>query len=139
MKETFAFQITVLYRKFLSYTTEELKKLGLCFGQMPLIRYVGKHPACTQAELTRNLRLDWGYSQRSIAKLAENGFMNKEAGKVKSGNCLTLTEKGAKAFEVCHEVFDTWDSLQLNKLTSDERENLFLLLHKMTAEGKESE
>ena len=139
MRNTFAFQITVLYREFLAYTTAELKKLGLNFGQMPLILYVGKHPNCTQAELTKALRLDWGYSQRSIAKLVESGFMNKVADKIKSGNCLNLTEKGEHAFAVCHEVFASWDSLHLNKLTSDEKETLFLLLNKMRAEGKESE
>ena len=139
MKETFAFQITVFYREFLAYTTAELKKLGLSFGQMPLILYVGKHPDCTQAELTKALRLDWGYSQRSIAKLAKSGFMNKEPDKIKSGNCLILTEKGEHAFAVCHDVFASWDSLHLSKLTSDEKEALFLLLNKIKAEGKESE
>ena len=139
MRETFAFQITVLYRDFLAFTTEELKKLGLSFGQMPLILYVGKHSCCTQADLTKALRLDWGYSQRSIAKLVDNGFMKKEPDQEKAGNCLTLTGKGADAFDVCHEVFGTWDRSHLNGLNAEEKETLFLLLQKMTAEGKESE
>ena len=60
MKETLAFHIAALYRQFLAYTTEELKKAGLSFGQMPLIIYTGKHPGCTQADMTKMLRLDWG-------------------------------------------------------------------------------
>ena len=60
MKETLAFHIAALYRQFLAYTTEELKKAGLNFGQMPLIIYTGKHPGCTQADMTKMLRLDWG-------------------------------------------------------------------------------
>ena len=138
MRNTFAFQITVLYREFLAYTTAELKKLGLSFGQMPLILYVGKHPDCTQAELTRALRLDWGYSQRSIAKLVESGFMNKVADKIKPGNCLNLTEKGESAFAACHEVFPSWDRLHADRITSEEKETLLLLLHKLTAEREES-
>ena len=78
MKDTFAFQVLVLYREFLAYTKKELKALGLSFGQMPLIVYAGKHPGCMQADLTRALQLDWGYSQRSVGKLVETGFMTKE-------------------------------------------------------------
>ena len=59
MKDTFAFQVLVLYREFLAYTKKELKALGLSFGQMPLIVYAGKHPGCMQADLTRALQLDW--------------------------------------------------------------------------------
>ena len=138
MKETLAFQIAALYRDFLSYTTETLKKLGLNFGQMPLILYVGKHPGCTQAVLTKTLKLDWGYSQRSTMKLVDAGFLRKEPDRIKSGNCLYLTEKGQNAFVVCHQVFGSWDGLHGEKLTSEEKENLLLLLNKMTAERKES-
>ena len=130
MRNTVEFQITVLYRDFLACTTEALKKLGLNFGQMPLILYVGKHPDCNQADLTRNLKLDWGYSQRSIVKLVDGGFMNREPDK--SGNRLHLTEKGETAFAVCHEVFGSWDSIHTDKLTAQEKETLFLLLSKLT-------
>ena len=136
MRDTAAFHITALYRDFLSYTEEELKKLGLRFGQMPLILYVGKHPDCTQADLTRDLRLDWGYSQRSVEKLVQNGFMKKEA--EKSVNHLRLTEEGDNAFEVCHGVFAAWDLANTDMLTSEEKETLLLLLQKMTAEGKKA-
>ena len=138
MKETLAFQITILYRDFLSYTTDELKKLGLNFGQMPLILYIGKHPDCTQAELTKALKLDWGYSQRSVAKLAESGFLKKEPDREKSGNHLKLTETGLEAFQVCHRVFGFWDETHMLRLTAEEKETLLLLLRKMTAEEKES-
>ena len=67
MEDTMAFASVLLYRQFLSYCTEELKKLGLNFGQLPFLLHVGKHPDCTQAELTRYLRIDWGYCQRSVA------------------------------------------------------------------------
>lgn len=138
MRDTLAFQITALYRDFLAYTGDALKKLGLNFGQMPLILYAGKHPGCTQAELTRALKLDWGYSQRSVAKLVESGFMKKQQDREKSGNRLHLTEMGKAAFDVCHRVFGDWDGIHTEGLTSEEKETLLLLLRKMTADGKES-
>ena len=124
MKETLAFQIVVLYREFLAYTTKKLKILGLNFGQMPLIVYVGKHPGCTQADLTKALRLDWGYSQRSIAKLADSGFMTKEHRKECSCYCLNLTEKGSQAFDVCHKVFQEWDQMKTKNFSDDQKKEI---------------
>ena len=122
MKETLAFQIVVLYREFLAYTTRKLKALGLNSGQMPLIVYVGKHPGCTQADLTKALRLDWGYSQRSIAKLADSGFMTKERQEECSCYCLNLTGSGYQAFDVCHKVFEEWDQMKMKNF-SDVQKN----------------
>lgn len=138
MKETLAFHIMALYRDFLAYTTKELKEQGLSFGQMPLILYTGKHPGCTQAELKQRLNLDWGYSQRSVAKLASAGFIEKKYDEQKSGNCLTLTEKGEAVFFKSHEVFASWDQSKTGNLTAEEKENLLYLLTKLTITRKES-
>ena len=63
MTQTFAYYATVFYRRFAAYTGARLQELGLNFGALFLILYVGKHPGCSQAELTAALGLDWGYSQ----------------------------------------------------------------------------
>ena len=132
MKETMSFHIAALYREFLAYTTEELKKLGLSFGQMPFIIYVGKHPGCTQAEMTRNLKLDWGYSQRSVTKLVNSGFIEKEFDDKKAGNCLELTALGSRAFDVSHKVFNSWDELKTGGLSPEEKTTLVNLLSKIS-------
>ncbi len=134
MKETLAFQIVALYRDFLTYTTNELKKLGLNFGQIPLILYVGKHPDCMQADLTKALNLDWGYSQRSIAKLVDTGFMTKAYKEKKSCNCLHLTENGKQAFDVCHSVFNAWDKIKLQDFSEEEKANILTLLKQIHAQ-----
>ena len=138
MKETISFHIMALYRDFLSYTTKSLKDLGVSFGQMPLILYVGKHSGCSQADLTRNLHLDWGYSQRSITKLSDLGFIRKEYDEKQSCNCLTLTESGMTVFDTSHTVFQSWDQLKTNKLSADEKETLIFLLSKLSTDIKES-
>ena len=130
MKDTLAFQIIVLYREFVAYTTTELKKLGLNFGQIPLVVYIGKHPGCTQADLTKALNLDWGYSQRSISKLADAEFIIKEHDEKKSCNFLNLIEKGKQAFALCHEVFDSWDEIKLKDFSEDNKKALISSLKK---------
>ena len=134
MFNTLAYHSSVLYRDFTSYTSEKLENMGLHFGLLFFLIYVGKHPGATPSDLTAALRLDWGHSQRCITKLVENGFLTKE----KAGRCyrLDLTDKGREAFEISHQVFFDWDEKRLAVLTGEERETLFALLRKLNP-GKE--
>ena len=133
MKETLAFQIVILYREFLAYTTKELKALGLNFGQMPLVVYAGKYPGCTQADLTKALRLDWGYSQRSISKLVDSGFMTKEQKEGAGCYYLNLTDKGNQAFDECHKVFREWDQIKMKNFSDSEKREMIELLKKIVS------
>lgn len=135
MEGTMAYYLTYLYKDFLAYTTKELKDLGLNYGQLPFILYIGKHPDCTQAELTKVLQMDWGHSQRSITRLVEEGFLFKHHMENKDRKChLLLTEKGERAFAVSHEVFTSWDQEQCKELDPEEKETLIRLLQKITSE-----
>ena len=128
MFQTLAYYATAFHRSFVNYTTAKLQTLGINFGSLFLVIYVGKHPGCTQTQLTSDLNLDWGYSQRSVTKLVEEGFLTRE----KSGRCyhLNLSDKGQQAFEVSHQVFFDWDEQVLSALSLQEREQLFTLLAK---------
>ena len=130
MFQTLAYYSTVFHRSFTAYTTRRLQQLGLNFGSLFPVIYVGKHPGCTQSELTETLGLDWGYSQRSITRLVEEGFLTRE----KSGRAyhLDLSPKGQEAFQVSHQVFFDWDKQALAALDGAEREQLFALLAKAT-------
>ena len=138
MKDTLAFQISVLYRDFLGYTTARLKELGLSFGQVPLVVYTGKHPGCPQADLTRALRLDWGYCQRSIGRLAEGGFLTKAYDSGAACNRLTLTPRGEEAFRLCHQVFRSWDEQALAGFSPEETRTLLALLDRLAPEEWEA-
>ena len=128
MFHTLAYYATVLHRAFTSYTTQRLQTLGLHFGSLFLVIYVGKHPGYTQAQLTQDLKLDWGYSQRSITRLVEEGFLIR----TKSGRsyCLTLSETGEEAFQVSHQVFFDWDREVLGALSDEEQAQILSLLSK---------
>ena len=130
MFHTLAYHTTVSYRDFTAYTSARLQQLGLNFGSLFLVIYVGKHPDCTQAELTGALGLDWGYSQRSITKLVEDGFLLRE----KRGRAyhLDLSEKGQDAFAIGHQVFFDWDQENLSCLDETEQTQLLALLEKIT-------
>ena len=136
MFQTLAYYATVFHRSFTAYTSRHLQALGLNFGSLFPVIYVGKHPGCTQAELTAALGLDWGYSQRSITKLVEEGFLTRE----KKGRAyhLDLSPKGQQAFQVSHQVFFDWDEQALAALDKEERAQLFALLAKATTKEARS-
>ena len=127
--ETLAYYVTHLYKDFLAHTSEQLQTLGLNFGSLPFIIYVGKNPGCTTADLINDLHMDWGYAQRSITKLVQDSFMTKEK-QIKGTRAynLNLTAKGKEAFETSHEVFFSWDNAQMIDLNEDERVHLLEML-----------
>ena len=129
MVNTLAYYFTVLSRSFAAYTARILEQLGLSQGLLYLVLYVGRHPGCTQSELTSALGLDWGYCQRSTLRLVEDGFFLRE----KQGRAyrLTLSEKGMQAFETSHQVFFDWDNEILQTLSEQERTQLLTLLAKV--------
>mgnify|MGYP002801200203 FL=1 len=136
MFQTLAYYATMCHRSFVGYTTARLQMLGLSFGSLFPVIYVGKHPGCTQAELTAALGLDWGYSQRSVTRLVEEGFLTRE----KSGRAyhLNLSAKGQEAFQVSHQVFFDWDREAMASLSETEREQLLSLLAKATKKEVDS-
>ena len=138
MKDTLAFQMLVLYRDFFKYSKEELKEVGLNFGQIPLLLYIGKHPGCTQAKLTEALRLDWGHSQRSVKKLADDGFLTKVLDPKLSCNVLELTKRGLEANEEVRQMFFRWDQIKRDELSKEEEEVLLSILGKMAKRREES-
>lgn len=129
MVNTLAYYSTVLSRSFSAYAAHALEQIGLSQGLLYPLLYVGRHPGCTQSELTGALGLDWGYCQRSTLRLVEDGFFLRE----KQGRAyrLTLSEKGIQAFDISHRVFFDWDNDMLQSLSEEERAQLLTLLAKV--------
>lgn len=127
-QKTVSYYVTMLYRCFSAYTGEQLQKVGLNFGLLFFIVYIGKCPGCTPSELTKALEMDWGHSQRCLERLTADGFITKE----KSGRCyhLNLTERGQQAFATAHQVFFDWDDTYFSNLTTQEKDQLLALLQK---------
>lgn len=139
MEQTLSYYSTAFYRDFSAYTAEKLQELGLNYGALFFVIYVGKHPGCTPSELTKTLGLDWGHSQRSIEKLVRGGFLTKErSGGNRRTYQLALTELGGRAFQVSRQVFSDWDQEKLGVLSEDERTQLLRLLKKVAGQARES-
>ena len=65
--------ILTLHRRFAAYTTQRLQELGLSFGMMYFVIYVGKHPDCIWTGATPSAaspswpRMDFSPKKRAAA------------------------------------------------------------------------
>lgn len=59
-QKTLSYYIAMPYRSFADFTGDKLQEVGLNFGLLFFIVYIGKKPNCTPSELTKALSLDWG-------------------------------------------------------------------------------
>ena len=129
MFRTLSYYSSIFYKDFVNYTSQELQTLGLNYGSLFFLIYIGKNPDCTPSELTKALQVDWGHSQRSITKLEETGFLTRETSD--RSYHLNLTPKGLEAFQLSHQVFFDWDEANLQCLTDTEYKELLKLLQKV--------
>ena len=129
MFRTLSYYSSIFYKDFVNYTSQELQTLGLNYGSLFFLIYIGKNPDCTPSELTKALQVDWGHSQRSITKLEESGFLTRE--KSDRSYHLNLTPQGLEAFQLSHQVFFDWDEANLQCLTDTEYKELLKLLQKV--------
>lgn len=132
MQDSLAFFALMLEKDFATFCNRRLQEVGMTQGLLYFILYIGKHPCCGMGDMTRELRMDWGHTQRSVDKLVQDGFVHKQKNEQdKRAYHLTLTSKGENAFSVSHQVFFDWDAGILQELSTKEKNHLFTLLEKL--------
>lgn len=132
MTESFAFYVSVLRKYFTQYCTEKLAEINVTYGQLFILIFVGKKETCSPKEISLALKLDAGHLNRTLSKLIENGLLKqKKSSKDKRANIISLTPKGREAFEMSHNLFWEWDSVILNPLSDNEKQNLMELMKKI--------
>ena len=134
MYQTLAYYVTLLRKDFANYCNEKLAAEGLSQGQLYFILYIGRHANCSPKELTQALHMDAGHTTRTLAKLAQDGFLVQEKSKADArAHTLSLTDKGEAAFRMSHELFAQWDEQALCPLAPEEQTTLVTLLSKLVS------
>lgn len=134
MNQTLAYYVTVLRKDFTEYCNRKLAEQGLLQGQLYFILYVGKHPDCSPKELSQALHMDAGHTTRTLAKLAQDGFLVQEKNKEdRRAHILRLTEKGETAFRMSYELFVQWDAEVLQSLSVEEKTALMAILSNLVS------
>lgn len=133
--DSFAAQVSMLRRQFVGYCTQELAQVGVTYGQVYILICIGKRGACSPKVIGQVLGLDGGHLNRTLAKLAEGGFVVQEPDpRDRRARVVRLTPRGEAVFQLSHEVFHRWDQEVLAPLSGQEREQLMGYLTKLNRE-----
>lgn len=132
-----SYDVDRLHRDVSFFCGEPLRKEGISVGLMYFILYVCKHPGCTPGQLARELALDRAYVLRTVNKLVEKGFLNRNDHPTDGrATVLFATPKGQEIFALGRELLRRWDQEMLSCITEQEKEQLFALLDKLQRKGR---
>lgn len=131
--ESFAFYISVLRKNFTQYCLEKLSEVGVTYGQLYIIIYLGKKGQCSPMEISKSLSLDAGHLTRTLSKLMKNDLINQTKNMSdRRANIVSLTEKGMQIFEMSHNLFYQWDEMILSSMDESDRQKLMEFMKKIT-------
>lgn len=137
--DSLSFYISFLRKNFTEFCSEKLSEIGVTYGQVFIIIYIGKNEACSPKDISKALNLDAGHLNRTLSKLIENDFiLQKKNENDKRANIVTLTSKGQEIFKRSYSLFDEWDDIVLSSFTNDEKEQLMTLIKKVAFSQREN-
>lgn len=132
MKLSIAMRITLLRRNLVACCTPHLQARGVSTGLLYYVLYVGRNPGCTASEAGRFLQMDAGYTTHAVAKLLQEGFLDRRRDeKDRRAHRLYLTEKGQALFADSRTMLEAWGEQTMAGLTGREVEQLNTLLQKL--------
>lgn len=137
--DSLSFYISYLRKNFTDFCSEKLSEIGVTYGQVFIIIYIGKNEACSPKDISKALNLDAGHLNRTLSKLIENDFiLQKKNENDKRANIVTLTSKGQEIFKRSYSLFDEWDDIVLSSFTDNEKEELMRLIKKVAFSQREN-
>lgn len=137
--DSLSFYISFLRKNFTEFCSEKLSEIGVTYGQVFIIIYIGKNQACSPKDISKALNLDAGHLNRTLSKLIENDFiLQKKNENDKRANIVTLTSKGQEIFKRSYSLFDEWDDIVLSSFTDNEKEELMRLIKKVAFSQREN-
>ena len=124
--------ITMLSRSKIAYMSRELKPYGFGWGDYDflMILYYRKE-GVSQEDLAKSLTVSKTTSMRAIKKLESEGYIfRKRDENDRRAYKVYLTEKGKAIQETIWQKLADWDNMVFSNFSTEERENLKLLLKK---------
>ncbi|MEM6519857.1 MAG: MarR family winged helix-turn-helix transcriptional regulator [Cyanobacteria bacterium P01_D01_bin.71] len=109
-----------------------LTEAGLTGPQFDLLVHIQLTPGVSQKEITQRLKVTKGNVSQLIEKLEQKGLLKRN--RQGRNSYLTLTNDGTYLVERMLPEHDAFIENQFSALTSDEQQQLFAILRKLTPE-----
>ena len=136
--------ISIIHRQYMIYLNEEnapewieylnnyLKKEGITASHAPILSYLLYKDISCQEEIGNHFKIDKGSIARSIQKLQEKQFINKEIDENNRRKYqLSLTEKGRAVALKIMDLNNEWENQIYSTCNTDEKQ-IVELMRKIT-------
>lgn len=135
---------TMLYRTHQVWDASNREKtvVGLSTGQPKVLRYLLTHPKSLQKDIANNCDIEAATASLIIARMLRAGLIvNEKVANDKRASCITITEKGEKAFREWEQYTASLEEEMLRGFTEEEKNNLrsYLLRAYKNLTGKDME
>ena len=109
--------ISIIHRQYMIYLNNYLKKEGITASHAPILSYLLYKDISYQEEIGNHFKIDKGSIARSIQKLQEKQFINKEIDENNRRKYqLSLTEKGRAVALKIMDLNNEWEKFYNNIL-----------------------
>lgn len=115
-------------------SNEALHEFGLYSSQWAVLYCLDRKGRLSQTEICRYLNVERPTITRTIRKLEENGWVEREKGKDRRENLISLSEEAEKKLPAVNSRIRTFEEEQLGDLTAEEVLSLNRILKKIMKE-----
>ncbi len=113
--------ISIIHRQYMVYLNNCLKKEGITSAHAPILVYLLQKDTSCQDEIGNQFKIDKGSIARSIQKLQEKQFINKEIDENNRRKYrLSLTKKGKEVALKIMDLNNKWENLIYSNCDIDE-------------------
>lgn len=124
--------ISIIHRQYMIYLNNYLKKEGITASHAPILSYLLYKDISCQEEIGNHFKIDKGSIARSIQKLQEKQFINKEIDENNRRKYqLSLTEKGRAVALKIMDLNNEWENQIYSTCNTDEKQ-IVELMRKIT-------
>lgn len=114
------------------FINEKLKDTDLSRGLFFYVLELSHHDGLSLHDLSRALFIDKAYTTRAVARLAELGYVTREADDAdKRLIRIHLTEKGRQAAKMINDIFIEWRDLISDGISQSESAAVLEISHKL--------
>lgn len=130
-------EISAISRNWYSYTHRNLKTLDIAGSEHAIIMTLSMKDSMNQDALSEYLSLDKGTIAKTLVKLEEKGFVDRQVNEMnRREKIVTLTGYGKEEVGKIFEVSDTWKEEVLQGLSDSDKEVFFRSLLSVSQKAK---
>ena len=132
--------ISILYRKAQVYLDSALRPYGLTASEQPFLTTLYQHDGMSQEQLSEHLMIDKAATARTIASLADKGFVEKrKVSGDKRINRIFLTQQGRESESFLIPILHRWSELLVVGMREETREMVYRGLESMVTQVESRE